>query len=317
MENEIKTIPDRVESSSSASLENTPAENIQQEAINLFQTESEFIHYLERKNTDYILLVGPKGCGKTSIISSIIHYLSEMNKSLGEMKIIRHEEDRRYERTNTNLDEKIKDKMKRRIFPGRTNIGSLNHLNIQFDPNSSKPEVSLTFLDVAGEYFKDFKAGKAGSADFQRDVDVYFKANPEKVRMKFILVASFDDASETDALLVNFLDYIVWKDDRYKNAEILLLISKWDEYKGGKSVQDFVRDTMQSTWKKIGSQNKVGSFSLGKVDKIVEEDEGENERRGFIVKYDAEPARKVFRWLYYSVTGKHLQPWWIRFFGGE
>ncbi len=315
MENTTSPLPDTIGSPDSAPAEKPAAEDAQQKKVVPLQTESELINFIEGKNTDWILLVGPKSCGKTSIISSIIHYLSEMNKSLGEMKVVRHAEDKRYERTNVALDEVIKDKMEKRIFPGRTMLGSLNHVNIQFNPNSSKPSVSFTFLDVAGEYFKEFKEGKISSQDFKDHVDVYFKTDPEKVRMSFVLVTSFEEAAETDILLANFLDYIVWKDERYKNAKILLLISKWDEYQGGKSVQDFTRDTMKSTWKKIGRDGKLASFSLGKIDKIVAEDEGVTENRGFIVRYDEKPAKKVFRWLYHKTTGKHLQPWWQRLFG--
>jgi len=271
-----------------------------------FKSMAEQIEYLEGKDTNYVFLFGEPAAGKTAVCASLFLHLSSPQEKLGDMEEFRYEDDTRYQKNDLNLLNTIRDAVRNRRFPARTDVGSLSHVNIRYRPiKRSKPPISVTFLEMAGDDLQKVESTKDSLGNLPTDIDVFFKADRDKVSMLFVLVTSHQNAVKNDKLMVNFLDYIIAQDLRFRDSRILLLISQWDTYVGDKDVKDFIQDRMPFTWSKLGkSTNAYRYFTLG----VIKDVDG----NPYVAKYDEEPARKVFHWIYHTITGKHLESWWSR-----
>lgn len=299
MSQNSESVPTRVEGEAATSESAVQPDN-------RFKSMAEQIAYIENKDTDYVFLFGASQAGKTAVCASIIYYLSNPEVILGDMEEFRYDEDTRNKLTDLTLINTIREAVRSRNFPGRTMLGSLSHINIRYRPKRrSRPAVSMTFLEMSGEDLQKVESTKEKFGSLPTDIDVFFKADRNRVSMLFVLVTSHKYATRDDKLMVNFLDYIISQDSRFRDSRVLLLVSKWDTYVGDKDIKEFVRERMPFTWAKIGkSTNAYSSFTLGKVQEV--------DGNPFIATYDEEPAEKVFHWLYHTITGKHLESWWSR-----
>lgn len=254
-------------------------------------SEQEQLTYLRDKATNFIFLFGKQGEGKTAITASLIHYLNT-ECHYGSLEKKGNPEGQR-------VWEIIKQAIARGHFPDRTSKANVYEVESLFVPSSNHKhlsKVSLTFLEMSGESLSEVSIMKSGR--LPSNIDSYFKVG--NLSMTFLLITSHQEAHGDDHLIVEFLDYIIQKSPRFRDARVLLLLSKWDTYTGPENVTEFLKRQMPNTFRRLAkSTNAYGVFSLGEIASQV----GGAPR---ISKYDSRPAKDVFEWLYRTLTGKRI-----------
>jgi hypothetical protein len=252
-------------------------------------SETDQINYLKKKLTNYIFLFGKQGVGKTAITASLIHYLASVCEQ-GNIEKVGNMEGKK-------LGERIRYLISHNRFPDRTNVGSLTQVDCRFVPSKRNlKELDFTFLEMSGEDLKQVDVNEH-EGRLPDNIDVFFKV--EGLSLTFILVTSYDQASADDSLMVNFLDYLIDKSPVYRQSRVLLLISKWDEVPRSQDVEDFIRDNMRQTFRKINrATNAFSQFSLGEVAEV--------DGQPYIRNYDDASPERVFEWLYRTLIGKNL-----------
>jgi hypothetical protein len=88
----------------------------------------------------------------------------------------------------------------------------------------------------------------------------------------------------------------------------LLLISKWDGYKGERSVGELVQKFLPLTYSALcKNDNAIMAYKVGKVKEV--------DGAPYIESFDDESPRKTLRWLYSTITGKDFmkETAWVRF----
>lgn len=253
--------------------------------------ELDQIKYLRDRPTNFIFLFGKPAIGKTAITASLIHYLNT-ECYYGSLEKNGNQEGQR-------LWEAFQQAIAERRFPGRTGLGTVFEVEGLFVPSRTRQHLSklpLTFLEVRGDSLWEVSIQKSGK--LPAHIDVYFKAG--NISMTFIMVTSCDEAHEDDPLMVNFLDYIIQKSSRYREARVLLLVSKWDKYTGHATITEFLRQQMPQTFRRLSrGTNAYGVFSLGIIDDDVD-------GSPLIQEYSSKPAKRVFEWLYQTLTGQKI-----------
>jgi hypothetical protein len=254
-------------------------------------SQQEQIKYLRNKGTNFIFLFGKQAIGKTAITASIIHYLNTECR-YGSLE-------KNGNRAGQILWENIRQAIADGRFPDRTGIENVFEVESIFVPARNRTHLStlsLTFLEMDGQSLAEVSVKKKGK--LPSNIDIYFKAGD--LSMTFIMITSHDEASLDDQLMVNFLDYLNDKSSRYREARVLLLVSKWDKYEGRDNVAEFLAQRMPQTFKRLSKPtNAYGVFSLGTIDDEVDESP-------FIQKYDSKSAKSVFEWIYQTLTGKQI-----------
>jgi hypothetical protein len=263
----------------------------------LINLEDRTIEYVEGKNTNYIFLFGSTATGKTSVSASVIFHLAITGQKFGDVEFFGYEDDPAGYRMLGELLEG----MSKGILPGRTPIEQITHLSIRYRPKDrSKPSIPITFLDMAGSDLVKIKSGC-----FHKAIDVFFRADRDKVSMLYILITSENYAAGDDKLMIDFLNYITSHNSRFQFSRVLLLISPQGDYSNNLNVKEFIQKHMPLTWSKIErAPIAYRYFTLGDIKR--------EDRYDRIVKYDEEPAREIFNWIYYTINGKHLESWWSR-----
>lgn len=254
-------------------------------------SELEQIKYLLSKDTNFVFLFGKPACGKTAITASIINYLNTRCE-FGRLEQTGNQ-------TSRQLGETIRKAIAGGRFPDRTGIGNVFEVDCHFIPASNRAHLSdlwFTFLEMSGEDLSEVSVSKSGK--LPSNIDVFFKAGT--LSITFILVTPYNEVKDDDDLMVEFLDYINKKSPRFRNARVLLLVSKWDNSNGRISVSDFLRQQMPQTFKKLSSStNSYGVFTLGTVVDEVDE-------IPYIQEYDSASAKRVFKWLYETLENQTL-----------
>lgn len=261
-------------------------------------TEAEQIQYLEGRETNYLFLYGPGQVGKTAITSAMIHYLST-ECEYGNLVAIDSGDGR-----GRLLLQHIREAINDRRFPARTELGSLTEVEIRFEPlRKSLPHLWLTFLDMSGEDLKNVEVTRTSDRQLPSNIDVFFKAND--LSMIFVLVTSWEEAQKNDDLMVTFLDYIIGKDNRFRNSRVMLLISQWDTFVGEIEIEEFISKHMKLTYARLrDNSHAIRQFSIGRV---IEADGIPH-----IQEFNGEHSENVFLWTYKSFTGRSLVSWWER-----
>lgn len=287
----------RLKSRGAASFEKFKPEELQAKLevpLNLSASENEAqeIAYLRSRNTNFIFLFGKPMSGKTTLIASLIHYLSAVSE-YGNLERVGEQKDWR-------LIENLRYQFGKGEFSNRTVLGSVTEINIRFSPNPQRKRLSdlyLTFLEMSGEDLKEIQT----VGEFSDNIDVFFKV--ENISLTFILMTRFDEAKEDDYLISSFLDYLSAKFSSLRKPKFLLLVSNWDNYSGKDDIREFVSKNMPITFRKISAPvNAIKGFSVGKV--------SQKEGFPFIERFDVEPTEAVFAWLYKTLTGKDLTSNW-------
>ena len=241
--------------------------------------------------TNFIFLFGKQGVGKTAILASLLYYLNT-ECHYGNLE-------KRGDPDGQRVLETIRQPIALHRFPARTTLGDVWALECLFMPSGNRRHLSklpLTFLEMDGQSLSSVSV--MGSGRLPPDIDIYFKAG--NLSLTFLMVTSHHEAQQDDHLMVEFLDYISQKSPRFRDARVLLLITKWDTYPGLENVGDFLKRKMPSTYRRLAkATNAYGVFSLGLVDENAGGDP-------YIHEYDSRPARNVFEWIYRTLTGKKL-----------
>lgn len=263
---------------------------------------AEQIEYLERKQSNFIFLFGKPSMGKTAILASLVYYMSTCEH--GRLEIVNDGQNKtdgdlflKYVREKIGLNKR---------FPDRTDVGTSIEIDVRFLPNyKDRPDIALTFLEMAGEDFTKVERRKNDDSKLPDNIEVFFSAN--KLPILFVLVTSHVTARQDDEFMVTFIDFMVNKDSRFRNSKIMLLISQWDTFKGNPDMEigSFVLRNMPLTYARMSADNStIGSFSLGRIQNV--------DGRPYISEFDSKSPEKVIKWIYKTISGKSLidVPWW-------
>lgn len=265
----------------------------------------EQIAYLKSKATNYIFLFGQQGSGKSVVSSSLIYHL--MNDTRGVLRVIRSESNADGERFAT----KIQTLIENGDFPDRTKAGTVTQVDLHYTPHDkSKKQIYVTLLEMSGETLRDVSIDERdkGKGKLPHNIDVFFLTGG--LSMLFILVTSTDKARQDVSLINQFLDYIVQKDNKFYNSNIILLISKWDKNMGIEKIEQFVERNLKSVYTKIfrpNAQNAIIPYKIGDVTPIPDTDsEGKEFYRDYIQSFDHHSPELLWNWIYKSITGEFL-----------
>jgi hypothetical protein len=187
-------------------------------------------------------------------------------------------------------------KVSRKRFIERTEKESVTLAGGRFVPaNKRFKSIPITFMEMAGEDLRHLVAPQ-GAPNFPQHVELFL--NDKELKLTFVLVVRHDTVShEKDLLLADFIDYIRSKDERFRSANILLLVSQWDSYNGDLNVSQFVATYLQLTYAALtGNSNSIASYSVGNVTHV--------DGAPYISKLDEQSPEKLIRWLYKNITGQ-------------
>jgi hypothetical protein len=272
-----------------------------------FKTEKELIEYIKRRGqeTTFVFFIGTPDSGKTAIISSLIYHMGD--RTDGNYRAMNFGGDNQQ---SIDVQEKIRDIIRDRRFPDRTNVGDLNNIDVFFKPSSNHPEMRVTFIDMSGERQKSLLDKTAQGQD-KYAVEAFFKA---EVSMMFVLVTAHDSKKhlakdkttrvDDDIWLEKFIVYL--ENRGYDTSKLLLLVSQWDTYTGTYIPTQFVAENLPTTCSKLTSiaktkntTNNFSSYSVGAVDQEVD-------NQPYIKKIDDEHPRMILTWIYENATGVKL-----------
>ena len=255
----------------------------------------EQINYIKGKPTNYVFLFGKSKAGKTAIASSLIYHLH--NDFKGTLRIMRSDNNVEGE----SLARRIKSLIETGRFPDRTSLGTVTHIDMQYKPHDPiKKAINVSLLEMSGEDLSEVVVDKSGK--LTESIEVFFKAG--NISMIFVLVTSADEALEDTNTLIQFLDYLFGKDEKFYHSRIILLISQWDKYFGAtnETVIEFVERKLRSVYAKIyrpHATNAIAKYSIGEVEPDVD-------GRPYIKKFDHESPEILWAWLYETITGSPL-----------
>lgn len=268
---------------------------------------------LQDRDTNFIFLFGDPGSGKTAITSALCYHMST-DESGGDVSL---------NRKSSNLDGKlllrdILERTRRGEFMERTVLGNVFEIDLVFEPHRPKIPLNFTFLDMSGEDLKMIAAGRnEQEGKFDNNIEEYL--NCPRLRILFILVIPVQESlrigsSETDEdfiyrkqnhfvyqdyLARTFVEHV--KSKKYHtNPNILLLVSKWDEYEGKhKETNDiaaYVKEKLPIINTKLTSVGNISYFSVGTVEDNT------------ITEFSHERPRIVKNWIYKKIHNIDLNP---------
>jgi hypothetical protein len=281
------------------------------------KNEQQQLEQLRLLNTNFVFMFGDAAAGKSAIFSSMMYYMSS-SPELGSISELGLGDLERKKFT-----QKAIQSIARKEFLPATVTGSVSLAGGRFKPRQNAQvkkelsDISLTFMEMSGEDLSSMVI-EGDHNQFPHHIDLYL-GDPQ-LNLSFILVVSHDTIShEKDLLLSEFIHFVRDRDQRFCNQGMLLLISKWDEYKHGLSVHDFIATHMPLTYTQLsGNSSAMSYYSVGKTGKNPT---GER----FIITLDKDCPKRVLRWLYKTIKGDDFAPppppekkWkvWLRSLGG-
>lgn len=247
---------------------------------------------LQDRDSTFVFLFGKQQAGKTVLISSLIHHMGVDDDGALETR-----------RRHDNLEgaaylKSLHRSVREGYFMDRTTVGVLYELDLKYTPQKPKKPMNLTFLEMSGEDLSKVELSKQSFGKLPDNIDVFMSC-PD-IDLVFLLVAPYDEAAEQDAMMIDFLDYLIEKKPQYPLNDVLLVITKWDRYDGlyKEDVESFVSEKMPLTYSRIKAANaSIARFSIGKV----------SEMNDHIVKLNDERPNALKRWLYATITGKKIK----------
>jgi hypothetical protein len=269
--------------------------------IQRVKTEAEVLEELRLLQTNFIFIYGDAQAGKSAVCASLLHYImthgdvgSFEGRGQGDAD------------SRDFIREAVRSMRKGRFLP-RTGHDSVTLAGGLFQPvRKGFPSLPITFMEMAGEECRNLIAPADGKP-FPKHIDLYL--NDESLRVFFVIVVSHDSVNgEKDILLSEFVDFLRSKDPRFSGSRVLLLISKWDGYKGERSVGELVQKFLPLTYSALcKNDNAIMAYKVGKVKEV--------DGAPYIESFDDESPRKTLRWLYSTITGKDFmkETAWVRF----
>ncbi len=247
-----------------------------------------------------LFLFGKQQIGKSSILGSLLHYMST-GQSGGQVKPMNIIPEG-YAFYNKSIQAISSQKL-----PGRTLSAKPINACIEFSPTKTElPPLRLVVLEMSGEDLKQVQTPTGMMGDFREDIKLYL--NEESLNIGFVLVTSHEDAHEDDNLMADFINYLLNYNNNFSMNRILLLMSKWDTYRGTKDLESFVKERMPLTFGALVTRSGgLGTYSVGIVRDVVD--------TPTITKLNTEAPKKLLRWIYKRFKGHDLykQTWWQRF----
>ena len=186
------------------------------------------------------------------------------------------------------------------ILPNRTTRDQVTRLDLVFEPNNRSRKVgpiNLTFLETSGENHNEIRRG----GSYHSSIESYLNAN---IPLTFIIVTSYDSAHKDDTLINEFLNELVRKGYNLNNANLMLVISKWD--KSGRmnvssedELNNFIYERLRMT------SQRIDTFGLNKtyytIGSLQSGNGGEK-----ITLLNLSTAEVLANWLYGSIVGVDL-----------
>jgi len=255
------------------------------------------IKTLKEWDGQVLFLFGRKQIGKSSILGSLLYFMGtqESKGRVVPMNIIPEG----YAFYNKSVQALSKQKL-----PGRTTDVKPICACVEFTPTRSEnPPLRLAVLEIRGEDLEKVQTETGMMGELREDINLFLSV--EDFKIGFVLVTSHDNASQDDNLMADFINYLLNLPRKFPMSRVLLLISKWDTYRGTRSPEDFVRSTMPLTYGALISRDgAVGTYSVGTVTNL--------EKEPYISQLDTESPRRLFRWVYQHFTGIDLYAlsWW-------
>jgi hypothetical protein len=262
-------------------------------------TELQQINAIQRMSTNYVFLFGAQQRGKTVVTSSIMNFLSSADSEgdLSPFAVKKNQTDHGNE-----LLQKILRTFAEQRFPERTVlVGEKEpiHMNVRFTPNNKRDRTALnfTFLEMPGDELRRIDAPDGGRGEFPVSIDVFFKTINTSI--SFILVTEHELAAEDDQLISSFINFVRHENKNFSDSRFLLLITKWDTYDGGLSIDEFIKLNMRLTHAKLhDNKHSVCDFSIGDVATAG--------GKAFLQRFNPVPSKQVINWLYRNITGKPM-----------
>jgi len=258
--------------------------NIREEILKLLDAS-------EDKN--FIFLYGAPAAGKTAVLGSVIQAMERPEIS---GSIFVQGAGNGYFKHGLQLWKQIQDAFQEKRFPGRTVVGSTIQLHVQYKPASNATPVDFVFLEMAGEDLKKVVITDQGDRKLPFHIDLFLRL---QIKIAFLIVTSWDCASEDDDIVNEFLSYIHETAPGLIENRIILLVSKWDSMKNSSSasIDEFIRSKMPKTYDKIANKrNIIQSYSIGKVIELP------NGKGDMIAWFDYRAGRSLFSSIYETFT---------------
>lgn len=245
-------------------------------------------------NTNYVFFFGIGQSGKSVILSTMLYYIDTQEGVLEPNNNARNNQE-----ANLLLNN-FRENIRKGILPNRTTKGEVKELNFTFTPDNLSEKVkpiNLTFLEIAGE---DLANDLRVDNGFPDHIAQYLYTD---IPISFIIVTSYDNAHNDDAIIKQFLSEIKLYGKNPKKFKMILVISKWD--KSGRmeprvgtdrdELEDFVNRNLPMTSKYLDVfQFNVEYYTAGKID--------DNN----IISLNQKSAKILSHWLYESIVGYPL-----------
>lgn len=255
---------------------------------------------LRDRDTTFVFVFGPPGSGKSGVTSTLAFHMGTDEE--GELRI----------RDEANISAKallqdIFRRVKTGNFLERTDIDKVYEIDLVYKALAKKREMRFTFLEMSGENLKaiEITPNAKTRSEFIPEIDLYLSA--PKLDLLFFLVVDYNDAGKWDGLVVGFLDYIAQCRENHRAPKVILLISKWDGYKGrhknNNDVTAFAKENMPMTYGRLNAINGViDYYTVGEVKEYIID----NQLKAEIISFNPVRAPAVKRWMYHAVTGQRL-----------
>ncbi len=247
---------------------------------------------LQDRDSNFVFLFGRQQAGKTVILSSLAYHMGVDENGVLETR-----------RRTDNLKgaaylKQLYKSVREGRFMNRTAVGSLYELDLKYTPHQPDTPMNFTFLEMSGEDLTKVELSETSAGQLPSNIDIYLKC--PNLNLLFMIVVPYEDASDHDYLVIDFLDYLAERKPNFDFSKVLLLISKWDRYEGTRKdeVDIFVKEQMPRTYSRLkANKGTIARYSIGEV----------TEDNQFIVNLNQERPETIKRWLYYTITGKRIK----------
>lgn len=246
----------------------------------------------EVKNQDshFVFFFGTAESGKSVILSTMLYALCTKFGALRPKLGTRNTKEAMV------LLSDFFENIRKGILPGRTTRDQVTRMDLVFEPNNKSKRVfpiNLTFLETSGENHNEIRRG----GEFHSSIDQYLRAN---IPLTFILVTSYTAAHQEDAVLREFLYRLEERSKNLKQANVVLVISKWDKSGSMEPSKDeldfFIRERLPMTSSLLDTYGLSKTYyTVGELEKV------DGEER--IVRLSLNTAEILSKWLYRSIAG--------------
>lgn len=225
---------------------------------------------LQERNTNFIFVYGASEAGKSCFLVSLLNH---MTKSTEFELVPQNLENPHINHSNAIAEEMI-EAFSVGIPPLPTEVADFPVYEIEYvlTPNSPpRIPAKFTFLEMSGEIFENVYVKKTSVRSLHNNIDVFLKC--PGLQISFIVLVP-NDAGEgdftwakIDGRTLSFLNYIEEYQPNFDVSNILMLVTKWDKYKGPyKDSEEFIKNNMERTYARLYNKGSIVSeYSIGKV----------------------------------------------------